>query len=333
HLLSLSPCEATGSPVLVRLVGPADFRPWETASRLAYLRTIGPVRRAVREIRPDILFALYLSSAGVVACLSGHPRVVVSAQGSDVNTRVGSFFWRQVFRWEFARATLIHAVSEPLAEMLRTRFGANADKLVVSPVGVDTEMLSLVDPADRPNARRILCTRAHLPVYDQGTLVRAVARLRDRGFDVQLTFVKGAEMEQTQNLVRQHGVDDRVAFIDRYGHLELRSILAAADVYVSCSRSDGTSLSLLEAMSSGLFPVVSDIPANRPWIEDGRSGLLFPVGDDSALAERLAEALAMPERRAAASPINRQTVLQKGDLLTENRKLLAAFEKVLETVP
>ncbi|MGB2753638.1 MAG: glycosyltransferase [Phycisphaerae bacterium] len=115
HLLSLSPCEATGSPVPVRLVGPADFRPWETASRWSYLRAIGPVRRTVREIAPDILFAIYLSSAGVIACLSGHRRVVVSAQGSDVSTRVGSFFWRQVFQWEFARATLIHAVSEPRA--------------------------------------------------------------------------------------------------------------------------------------------------------------------------------------------------------------------------
>ena len=52
-------------------------------------------------------------------------------------------------------------------------------------------------------------------------------------------------------------------------------LLREADVYVSAATSDGTSSSLLEAMASGAFPVVTSIRANRDWLEDGSTGLFF----------------------------------------------------------
>jgi len=330
-LLSMSARAVDVPSVPTRALGPEGFSPRETPSRLPYLKTILPVRRAVRQLAPDILFALYLSSAGVAACLSGHPRVVVSARGSDVLDHVGSPLWRAVFRWEARRAGLVHAVSEPLAQALRDRVGVAPGRILVAPIGVDTRRFALVAPSSRPNAGRIICTRAHAPVYDQATLVRAMARLKKQGVTCHVTFANAYRTEMTQRLVRDHGVEDMATFLPGYRLEELPGLLAQADVYVSCSLSDGTSSSLLEAMSSGLFPVVSDIPANCPWIEDGRSGRLFPPGDDAALAERLAEALAMPERRAAASPINRQTVLERGDLVTETGRMIAAFKKLLKT--
>src|SRR4029079_13645664 len=76
-----------------------------------------------------------------------------------------------------------------------------------------------------------------------------------------------------------------------------------AEVYVSASRSDSTSQSLLEAMAAGALPVVSDIPGNREWVTDGeranagdRRGLvglaqLFAPGDAQGLADAVERAL------------------------------------------
>lgn len=61
------------------------------------------------------------------------------------------------------------------------------------------------------------------------------------------------------------------------------------DAYVSLSRSDSTSQSLLEGMAAGLVPVVSDIAGNREWVTHRREGLLVPVGDAEAVACALAE--------------------------------------------
>ena len=44
----------------------------------------------------------------------------------------------------------------------------------------------------------------------------------------------------------------------------------AADTYISCAQSDGTSVSLLEAMATGLPLIVTDIPSNREWVVEGR---------------------------------------------------------------
>lgn len=330
-LLSLTPCDAGVPGVATRVVGPAGFVPNRDPSRGVYLKTVRPVRRAVREIGPDILFALYLSSAGVVACLSGHPHVVVSARGSDVMTHVSSALWRGVFRWEARRAALVHAVSAHLAEALEQRAGVAAEKLLVCPVGVDTERLALVDPAARPAAGRVLCTRAHAPVYDQATLVRAMARLKARGTACHVTFANASFAEATRDLVREAGVEDMATFLPGYRLEELPSLMAAADVYVSCSLSDGTSSSLLEAMSTGTLPVVTDIAANRPWVEHGRSGYLFPPGDDAALADRLAEALADAGLRARAAPVCRDVVVRGGDVRRQMDTLLAAFERCLNT--
>jgi glycosyltransferase involved in cell wall biosynthesis len=329
--LSLTPCDAGVPGVATRVVGPAGFVPNRDPSRAAYLKTVLPVRRAVRELRPDILFALYMSSAGVAACMSGHPHVVVSARGSDVMAHVSSALWRSVFRWEGRRAALVHAVSAPLAEVLERRVGVAAEKLLVCPIGVDTERLALVDPAARPAAGRILCTRAHKPVYDHATLVRAMGRLKGRGTGCHVTFANAYLAETTRDLVRDAGVEGMATFLPGYRIEDLPALMAGADVYVSCSLSDGTSSSLLEAMSTGTFPVVSDIPANRPWVEHGRSGYLFPPGDDAALADRLAEALADAGLRARAAPVCRDVVVRGGDVRRQMDTLLAAFERCLNT--
>ena len=328
EVLSLTPCRPVAD-VPMRVVGSAKFKPLETSSRIPYLKTIRPVRRAVRDSSPDILFAIYLSSAGIVACLSGHPHVVVSAQGSDVVTHVDRWVWRAVFRWLARRACLVHAVSEHLADVLADRVGLARDRILVCPIGVDTDQLAFVEPYRRPGSGHILNTRAHKPVYDQATFVRAMARLKACGVSFRVTFGHAFQAESTRRLVHEMGLDDRTVFLGGYTADELPGLLAAADLYVSCSRSDGTSISLLEAMSTGTFPVVSDIPANRPWVEHGRNGYLFPAGDDAAMADRLEEALARPDVRAAAASLNRQIVLDHGDVNRLTSKLLAAFQASL----
>ena len=75
------------------------------------------------------------------------------------------------------------------------------------------------------------------------------------------------------------------------------------EIYVSTSRSDSTSQSLLEAMAAGLYPVVSDIAGNRPWIGTradaasryGARGILVPPGDAAALADALEAVAADPD--------------------------------------
>ena len=68
-------------------------------------------------------------------------------------------------------------------------------------------------------------------------------------------------------------------------------LLGRAEIYLSASLSDSTSVSLLEAMASCAVPVVSDIEGNREWVGEGEGARLFPPGDSAALARALEHAL------------------------------------------
>lgn len=88
---------------------------------------------------------------------------------------------------------------------------------------------------------------------------------------------------------------DRVRLLGAVPHGEVETLCRAADLYLSCSHSEGSGYALIEAMACGAAPVASDIPAFRALTK----GPLAPVGDAGAFACGLIEMAAQPaeERR------------------------------------
>jgi glycosyltransferase involved in cell wall biosynthesis len=88
-------------------------------------------------------------------------------------------------------------------------------------------------------------------------------------------------------------------------------LLSQADIYVSTSLHDGTSVSLLEAMGSGAFPVVTDIPANREWIINGENGFLVSEDEEESLAIKIIDAIRKRELLEKSRTRNHLIVEQK----------------------
>jgi glycosyltransferase involved in cell wall biosynthesis len=116
-----------------------------------------------------------------------------------------------------------------------------------------------------------------------------------------------------------------VRFVGRLSPEALAQWLARADIYLSASRSDSTSVSLLEAMASGAVPVVSDIAGNREWVSDGMDARLFAPGDPRALTEALERALADPEWRERARRIGRRIAEERADAERNMGRIEALF--------
>jgi glycosyltransferase involved in cell wall biosynthesis len=106
----------------------------------------------------------------------------------------------------------------------------------------------------------------------------------------------GDEREELEALAVSAGVADRVDFL---GFVEdIPGLLAALDVYVTASRTEGLSMALLEAMASSTAVISTDIEPNAEVVEHGETGLLVGVGDPLQLAGAIAELAADPNRRA-----------------------------------
>ena len=140
-----------------------------------------------------------------------------------------------------------------------------------------------------------------------------MAVLRRRLQTAQLLVAgSGRSQPALQKLAQDLGLAENVRFLGFLDQEALRSALASAHVYVSVPRSDATSVATLCAMAVGCFPIVSDLPTQEEWIEDGVNGLRVPVGDVAALARRLGDALENAALRRDAAPRNRRLVEERG---------------------
>jgi glycosyltransferase involved in cell wall biosynthesis len=104
-----------------------------------------------------------------------------------------------------------------------------------------------------------------------------------------------------------------------------------ADTYISCARSDGTSVSLLEAMATSLPVVVTDIPSNREWVVEAQNGWLARAGSSEEFADRLLRAARLrPEERKLFAERNQRIVEERADWDRNFPKLLEMYERITD---
>jgi glycosyltransferase involved in cell wall biosynthesis len=132
-------------------------------------------------------------------------------------------------------------------------------------------------------------------VKDHGTLIEAFARLRTIRPEAHLTLVgdgpeRGAIVEHAARL----DLSRAVTFAGE--RADVAPLLAAFDVFALASRSEGVSLTLLEAAAAGLPVVATRVGGNEEVVVDGKTGFLVPAGDPAAFADALARVAERPDR-------------------------------------
>jgi sugar transferase (PEP-CTERM/EpsH1 system associated) len=152
--------------------------------------------------------------------------------------------------------------------------------------GIDLERFPLPDRTAYTGPIRAIHVARLNVIKDQSTLLRAVREVVHRQPEFRLTIVgDGPIREELHSLCESLGLVGHVHFLgDRR---DIPTLLANADLFVLSSIEEGLSLTLLEAMASGLAVVATDVGGNREVVLHGKSGLLVP----SRSPERLAEAI------------------------------------------
>jgi glycosyltransferase involved in cell wall biosynthesis len=165
-------------------------------------------------------------------------------------------------------------------------------------------------------------------VYEPECIIDALKILSDRGVDFKMTFVGGGPLSsKIENMTELLGLRNHIDFMGQVQNSMLPDLLADHHVYLSASKWDGTSLSLIEAMASGLFPIVSNIESNKAWIKNGKNGDLFNLSDPESMASSI-EKYSKTPRSLDWQVFNRELVAQKGNLQNNMHKLKDIFESV-----
>jgi L-malate glycosyltransferase len=241
--------------------------------------------------------------------------LVVTIHGSDLRMALEkSNFVRRLFMYVCKKADHVNCVSEVQKKELE-RLGVPARKISTIPMGIDAAFLETgknrgVESKNRPIT--ILSNRNLLPIYNVSLLIRAIPIVLKDEPEAKFRIAgDGSERKTLEREAESLNINSSVEFLGRVPHEEMPNLLSQADIYVSTSLHDGTSVSLLEAMGSGVFPVVTDIPANREWITNGKNGFLVSVDEVQSLASNIVDAIRNQELVRKSREGNRLIVEQK----------------------
>jgi glycosyltransferase involved in cell wall biosynthesis len=290
-------------------------------SKLRYVYGARLLHRLAKAIQADVVLTLYGGGFGLMAYLSGIRPYAVYIMGCDVLSIGGAI--KAINRVVLASAAQVFANGEYLASKALQQ--SPVAKVLTLLIGVDLTSLRMADFSIRPV--RLICAREFDDIYNNDSIIRAVSKLPENIPDFRLIFVSGGpglqrSIELADSIMpARHR--ERVSFWGGVSYEKVLDGLYNSHISLSMSTSDGTSTAILEAMGSGLFPILSDIPQNRALIRSGESnGILVPLNNDAALADAISSAIRNIEQCTSYAAFNRQRIKEIADG-QKNRKVLA----------
>jgi glycosyltransferase involved in cell wall biosynthesis len=296
------------------------------------LRAILMATRALRRARIDVVHGYQWRPAlvgGIVGRMAGVRVILASKRSLTGADHAAQVAWRRIAR--LADTVVVNA------EALRIEGEALGmhGRWVLHQNGVDAERFD-VGPADE-EAKRALGLDPGRPVVGtigrlegrkgQDLLLTASAELlaRANGMAPQVLVVgDGPTRASLEVQARDLGVAGSVRFLG--GVADVRPALRAMDVFVLPSREEGMSNAILEAMAAARPVVATAVGGNGEIIDDGRTGVLVPAGDCSAMAKAVLALLGDVEgARRVASEARRDVTARFGA-----RASVARLERLYE---
>lgn len=264
-------------------------RSWDI-SRLAGLV------RAIRAYRPEIVHIFLDNVPGLygrlAALLCGHSGVIV---GERADTALQQPYWYQLLkRLMNARVSAIVCNSKTNSHYLVSRRIVDGQKLFCIENGLELDRFvsrleSAYDVRLWPEKKNslIVGTVGNLsPVKAPDLFVRVAARVLARYPDAQFVHVgDGPLRDEMQALSRKLGIENSIIFLGQ--REDVPHLLAAMDVFVFTSRSEGMPNAVMEAMATSLPCVTTDAGDCRQLVIDGETGFVVPVDDEEELAGRV----------------------------------------------
>lgn len=250
--------------------------------------------------------------------------------------------WIMVYRgtdgWEYRPRSLFDlkrrvsrraytlANSAGLADHLRG-LGIRVDGHIWSEV--DTALFDLPEQAPEPG--HLVSVKGLYPVGDPETLVRALAILKERGIPFRYTHLgMGPLREPMIQLCRSLSIDKEVTFLGKVPHGEIPGYMRRAAIKVLSSRRESCPHVVGEAMMMARPVVATATTGASELIEDGRTGLLSPIGDPRALADRISRLLADPEEARQMGLRGRAWARENLHVDVVFSKYLALYRKLLK---
>ncbi len=301
------------------------------------------MKRYLAHWKADILHAHRVNSAGWAGVFVGHPRFVVTPWGSDLYIQARkSLVARALAKIVLQRAELVTADSKDLLD-LAIKLGAHSDKAHLIQWGVDLDLFmpGSAEPLRAalgiPAGPVILSPRAAAPLYNLDNIVKAFAVAHKTIPQASLLLrdynSEAGYREKIQTEIDRLGISESVFWLEHMEPWERNvDTYRLASLAISIPSSDGTPISVLEAMACKVPVIASDLPSLREWIRHEENGLLVNHQDVQTLANLIQEILNDPAKQAIFGNQGREMVQQQANHQSEMKKVEYLYQQLIERI-
>lgn len=299
---------------------------------------VSQLREIINQIKPDIVHAGPIQSCAFISALTGFSPLVSMSWGSDILVdSEKDFLWKWVTEYTLNRTSVFIGDCEAVKEKA-IQFGVLDQRIILFPWGID---LSQYQPGKNLQFRNklgwtdqfvLLSLRSWEKIYGVDIVAKAFVAASKSEPDLRLILLgKGSQETEIKEIFNDAGIMDHVYLGGVAAQNELPDYYQASDLYISASYSDGSSVSLMEALASGLPVLVSDIPGNQEWINQAENGYLFETGSVEKLTNAILNIVKnknlLPQIRQEA----RKTAEKKANWDENFPKLLEAYQLALSS--
>lgn len=276
------------------------------------------MRRALRQLQPDIVHAHTARALGMIALAGAGVPTVLTHHNSKLTfpPRMFALFDRIAMGYV--------AISEDTADIYR----ANARQ----PYRLIPNAPAPKFRTDKPRERmshpaRVLSVGAISAQKNYDLLIKVAQHLRDGCYPFEMPVFQiagnGPDLGELRRRVEEASLGEAVHFLGE--RTDIESLMAQSDIYLNTSVYEGMPIALLEAMAMALPIVATDVAGNRELVLDGQGGFLCTLDSPAAIAEALAR-LIRDEDRFRQMSVNSLIQSKKYSLQGTARQHLEFYE-------
>lgn len=255
--------------------------------KLNYLLHPPYIRAYLDKIKPDVLHAHYVSSYGVIGCLTGFHPLVVSVWGTDIYDAPKNLIMKHLIKKTLARADAVLSTSKTMAKQTK-KFVYNKE-VAVTPFGID---LRKYYPRKkmRPDRFAVGTARLLAPKYGIEYLIKAFAIVLSNIADAELHIAgDGPKRDDLIALTKSLGINKRVQFHGFVPQSSMPQFISALSVFCmpSVQESESFGVAALEAQACGIPVIASAIGGLHETIIDSKTGFLVKPRSPEEIANKL----------------------------------------------
>jgi len=231
-------------------------------------------------------------------------------------------------RWGLQRANHILCSNSEDCDYLVRWLGISPAKITRMFSGADPTYATSVKRRNYSSANRLLFAGTWIKRKGIEDLVPAFTALASRRSDLTLTVLGAGVAETVVRSAFPEEIRSRVSCISTNNELENVAIYAASDIYVLPSLFEGTPLTLVEAMMSGIPVVTTAVCGMKDLIEHDGNGLLVPIRSPERIASAIERLLGDAQLRARLGQAAQQEALEKYSWERVAEPLLDVYERL-----